>query len=129
MEKKKRKKCCLGNERMKESGKCTYKGSCLSRRHPHPHIDQCKILSPLEANLRTMARPMRMSPNQNHNLNFIVTKSNFITPISIIYFTSSAKFFIMIHLSTSSFASLFALKNFAENFFPSSRIFSPGNIT
>lgn len=57
-----------------------------------------------------------------HNVDLFMTS---IRPLP----TSSARFFIMIHLSTSSFAALLSLKNLAEKCFPCSRIFSPGNIT
>lgn len=43
--------------------------------------------------------------------------------------TSSGRFFIMIHLSISSFASLFSFKNLAEKCLACSRIFSPGKST
>jgi len=112
-----------------KSGKCTYKGSCLSIRHSHLHIDQCKILSPFWANLHTMARPVHMPPKQFTILTLLLLTTQTSLAQSIIYFTSSGKFFIMIHLSSSSFASLFSVKNLAANFFASSRIFSPGNIT
>lgn len=41
--------------------------------------------------------------------------------------TSPGKSLVIIHLSTSSLLARFSLKNFDENLFASSRIFSPGN--
>ena len=68
-------------------------------------------------------------PTYSKNIPSFPIVVHFLVASIIVPYTSSGKFFIMIHLSTSSFAARFSLKNFAEKCFACSRISSPGNGT